>query len=1189
MYLSKLELFGFKSFAQRVQVKFDSGLTAIVGPNGCGKTNIVDAIRWVLGEQKTSVLRSDKMENVIFNGTKTRRALGLSEISLTIENTKNILPTEYTEVTLTRRLYRSGESEYFLNKVPCRLRDILDLFVDTGMGSDAYSVIELKMVEQILSDNAEERRRLFEEAAGITKYKQRRKQTYKKLESAAQDLARVEDIISEVEKKVNSLERQAKKAAQVRTLKDELVQLEVGLAERQFCEFYQKLSPLRAELPAHEAKKTALSTVINQLETEIEAEQLKLVEIERLLSASQKEINAKKEQIVSTEKQLVSHKERVHSLDETIQRAKNESQTIELQRQTLASQKVTLERWLSERQTAYKETQNSYEAARFSHSELEERLHEQREEIEEKRQMLSSISKQISNAKLREQSLEGKIENITENLAQSAQRKSALDKHISQRRSVQLQNEAKLEALASEQLQADAALEAAKAQRAKFRESIDSAKERLLQLRSELNARHNRITFLKSLLESYEGLPEGIAHLEKSGSESYGLGCLSDMVATDDAFKLAVNAALGDALSYYICRTEQDALAAIRELRQSGKGKVSFVALEKLQPSPHAEVTCETALPKNVWRTLDIIRAPEEIRPLLELLLESAFVTETLASAQTLSETHPNAFFTTLSGERYRRTGFLHGGSVKESEGLRIGKKEELDTLNTKTQQIQTEIAQTEDALRAAQAGLADIAISEFENEVRRIAKVLTAEEKRQSQIQFEIDSFENEITQINSRLAKNAEEKAALEIDLDGQRPTLISLAADLERETQALELAVESGRSAESELSDSREVMQEENLKQKDAEFALEKARAELARNEQEHQLAGRQLERLETETAHSQEEVFRLNSEIESMNENLRHLYTEKDASEKVLAEVELTYSALKGDFNRHETSLRDAQRQREIESQMIFEFQKQTSRLEMQIENLETIIKNEYDQILEVKEFSEDDDFNQETATERIGQIKTRLKNLGAVNELALEEFKAEKERLDFLVSQRADLQSAEKQLLGTIEEINKTALEMFQDTFAKIRKNFANIFHSLFNEGDEADLVLEDSEDPLNANIDIVAKPKGKRPQSIMLLSGGEKTLTAISLLFAIYLVKPSPFCILDEVDAPLDDANIARFTKLLQAFSKDTQFIIVTHNKRTMEASRVLYGVTMEEEGVSKLVAVRMEGRDSDNYSKIGE
>ncbi len=1182
MYLSKLELFGFKSFAQRVQVKFDSGLTAIVGPNGCGKTNIVDAIRWVLGEQKTSVLRSDKMENVIFSGTKNRRALGLAEITLTIENTKNILPTAYTEVSLTRRLYRSGDSEYFLNKVPCRLKDIHDLFVDTGMGSDAYSVIELKMIEQILSDNTEDRRKMFEEAAGITKYKIRRRQTLRTLESTHQDLDRVKDIVAEVQKKVNSLERQAKKATQAKTIKDELYDLEIAHSLTQLKDFKEKRKPLTEALPGHEQAKQAQQTEITALRTRHEELQLQMINLEKQLSTKQKEFNATSETITNSEKLTLSNQERIKSLDKAKVKAHEGLKNIELKKNELGqlSQQLYQELAGAEEQSLVQKRQ--YETEKKSTQNSEDALSHTRREIDDKNNDIQNLNHSLSEFRLSVQNLKAKIESIDQNIQRSEDQMMGRKNRIERAGESSADLNRQIERLKEALVEQETHLETILAEQSGLQQDIESQKEALLSKRSALNKTENRVAFLASLLENYEDLPEGIAHLEKSAGESFGLGILSDLFSTTgDEYKKAISAALGENLAYYVTRSKKDALKAIKELRREIKGKVTFILLDHFSQNVSLFSQQPHVLPDAKW-AMDTIKTSDEIKPLLQTLLDRTYIVDTLEEAESLSQQYPDLVFACKTGEKLSYNGFLRGGSPQENEGERIGRKEEHEHLKTVFTSLQTSIAAQEETLESKENALKSIDVKAHEQKIKELQSELTALEKRQANLNFEIETYENEIDQANTLLVSESEQKTAYRQQLDELEPKHKQAELELASRQEELQILKASISGREAEHKARVEALQEAGLLVKDAEHRIDTIKASIKRTEGDIRSAQREEERLGEEITLAEEEQFRITSELETINENLKLLYNDKNSLQTAIAELEFQNNALKGDFNSIEKNLRELQTKRDTESEIIHQYKQDISRLDYHIDTIKTVIFQEYDLDLESQDLKLNPEINLENADERITQLKNRLKSLGAVNELALEEFEQEKERLDFLINQRQDLQDSEKQLLDTINEINKTAHEKFITTFTEIRQNFIEIFRDLFHEGDQADLILDPNEDPLEANIDIVAKPKGKRPQSISLLSGGEKTLTAISLLFAIYLVKPSPFCILDEVDAPLDDANIDRFINLLKKFAENTQFIIVTHNKRTMESSRVLYGVTMEEEGISKLVAVKLGNMISD-------
>ncbi|MDX2129096.1 MAG: chromosome segregation protein SMC [Chloroherpetonaceae bacterium] len=1177
MYLSKLEVFGFKSFAQRINLRFDSGLTAIVGPNGCGKTNIVDAIRWALGEQKSSVLRSEKMENVIFNGTKARKPLGMSEVTITIENTKKILPSEYTEVAITRRLYRNGDSEYLLNKVPCRLKDIQNLFVDTGMGSDAYSVIELKMIEQILSENASERRKLFEEAAGISKYKQRRKQTFSKLETTSQDLARVKDIVIEVEKKVGSLERQAKKAEQAKSIRVELRGLEIDVAERTLFDLTKKKAPLQLSLNDEERKHTELTGLLAELDKEAGEKSVAVSDREKELSALQKELQYKQELVVQTEKQMLENETRRKSISELVARSEKESAFFRERISQILEEREKLNLILEEKSIERNEAKAALEKMQAEYQEQGQALRESRSLLESTRTHRQRIANEISKLKLESQTFENRIESFETQIARQAERKAFLQSQLDSRASEVNALETRLAEAKLGLASAEEELSNAIVTRQSLEKEIAQKKEQLLQVRADYNSKNARIEFLRSLLESYEGLPEGVKFLDKQvlngNDRKYGLGTLSDLISTDEAYAMAVNAALGEAQNYYVSRSLPEALAAISELKSSSKGKLTFIVLDQIGDVPALQI------PEGFTSIESLIRSKNEIRPLLRLLLTNMVLAESLTAAQEAAKSQPGFTYCTPEGERFAANGVIRGGSFLATEGIRIGKREEMERLVSEKLRLEGELTELKSQIEDRSRRLESTTLILFEQKVRVANQSLNEIEKKLSQIHFEQKSYKDEITLIQTSEAADRAESEKLAIRLAEIEPVLRGKEKEEAEETEKLNIALESLTAEEREIELASEKVQRQNIQVKEAEYEVERIRTALNQNAQDEKNSERQIERAKSDIQNANEEAFRLSSELETMTKNLDLLTTERSTLRLRFDELEKGYSQMKGELTQAESKLREVSRSREVLTQITLTLQKELMQINLQEENLKQTIKNEYELELELKEFPEEESETAQASktekAERVQTLKNKLRSLGGVNELALEEYEKEKERFEFLSTQQNDLLTAEKDLRQTIDEINKTAVDQFDKTFTQIRSNFVGIFRELFNEGDEADLVLQESDDPLEASIEIIAKPKGKRPQAITLLSGGEKTLTATALLFAIYLVKPSPFCILDEVDAPLDDANIDRFVKLIKKFAKETQFIMVTHNKRTMEAAGVLYGVTMEEEGVSKLVAAR--------------
>ncbi|MEI8033206.1 MAG: chromosome segregation protein SMC [Chlorobiaceae bacterium] len=1174
MYLSKIELFGFKSFAHKVRITFDKGLTAIVGPNGCGKTNVVDAMRWVLGEQKSSLLRSAKMENIIFNGSKNLKPLSLTEVSITIENTRNVLPIEYTEVTVTRRLYRSGESEFLLNQVPCRLKDILDLFTDTGMGSDAYSVIELKMIEEIISNKSEERLKLFEEAAGITRYKQRRKQTFKLLESASRDLSRVDDVLAEVEKKVRNLKLQVKKAEKLKELKTEIRELDIALSWLSMEDIEEKLEPMRRRIQEEELLNHECAAKIATEDGASQETELLLLQEEGALSETQRALNESNQRVHLLEKQLLQHEEQQKGLAGEMSRiaAIIDEKTEKIEEQERLEKELQLKK--EPTQGACTALFEAFQALSAEHDELNNSLRAQREEIARQRKLSAEELHAANQLAMKKQSLEGKKEHLRSTAERLETRRVESMKMLDEFTSLEQQLEAEITA-------SKAGIEEARAKEALLRlqqealaGKIEEQRERLLKLKAERDRLHNGILLANSVLDNFEGMPEGIAFLEKQKSGKPGLGCISDLVSLDSRYRKAVNAALGESMNYYVCSSLLEAKEGLASLRNSNKGKVHFLALDLVAGSAAGEY------PKieNAERTLDVIGAPPELQGPLGLMLTGNYIVEDLATAEALAMKHPESSFVTLEGEKFSGRGILFGGSSKGTEGLRLGRKAERDKL------------QKEHAAQEKRIGLEEGVLQQLQGE---LAGIKTAEQRRR------IEQLESELSALEKRSARFEAEKNGIKQAIEQterEREGLIQQQSGCDKELQALMPAITGSTSKTSAFDEKIRELQEQltlletrhhqlgldvqarQSRHRDAQLELEKLKMSIEGAQQTRIVLHDEIARLKAE---GESAGKRRGQGVESsqMTKNeLESLLVAAAGEQKKLNELESTYRERQAKHHEAQTRLRELRRKHEVGLQLLGALNQERLQLEQSLDHLFTAVQLKHNcSLADVDEPVIGDSFDPEAAARKLESLSRQREQFGAVNELALEEYEVEKERLDFLSEQKEDLLSAETQLRNTIEEINKTALQKFQETYREVRKNFISIFHELFDPEDEVDLIVHAADDPLEAHIEIVAKPRGKKPLSIEQLSGGEKALTALSLLFAIYLVKPSPFCILDEVDAPLDDANVGRFIKLLKKFENNTQFIIVTHNKKTMASCQALYGVTMEEEGVSKLIPVRLE------------
>ncbi len=1174
MYLSKLDIQGFKSFAQRVSLDFDNGISAIVGPNGCGKTNIVDAIRWVLGEQRYSALRSEKMEDVIFNGTKTRKALGMAEASLVIENTKGILPSEYTQVTVGRRIYRSGDSEYLLNKVPCRLKDILDLFMDTGMGADAYSVIELKMVETILSDRTDERRHLFEEAAGVTKYKHRRKAAYRKLESVQADLLRVNDLVAEIQKAVNTLERQARRAEQYNEVKARLQTLEVDLLEREYAQVITRLEPLRGRRDSLQQERTLTDTELAAVETDLEHLRSRLLEAEKVLAEAQRDVSLHREKTHKVEEKNLVAGEQVKALETLGIRLEREEQELGQERVKQEQFRGLTQQNREALRVRDEAVQDDLAKRQAELDETERLLEEKKGEMKVRNDRMIALVQQIAGLQSERDRTEGRIETLAAGVRDIDDESRRYTEELTRL-------SAEIAALTEEDhvhrrafAEAEMRFYEAEKRKQELRESAEQMQRQQAAVQAESERASARIDFLKGLVESREGFAEGVRFL--SGSDRWTPSRklpVADAIHADDRYRVAIEAALGDAGGLIVVDHAADAEQAFHLLREDQKGKATFVCLDRL-PDIRRTATTPALSGVHGW-AIDLARFDKEYEPLFAFLLDRVLVVESRAVADQVSRLTVGLRCVTLEGEIGTSIGILRGGSLRKDEGGSIGKQHQLAELENRIEDLRHR--------SAAIAGQHDTLLSEHDAiDLKRLTDEVKVIEKEMHAVQMRIAQLAFEKKRAEETIEANREDQERLTGEIEGLHADLQAAVPELENrraEKADVDANIES---ATRELILLEDEWTRRSRTVQDLDIELVRVRNDRTTAENDLLRAGttiagilEALENHRTDLDQARSSIATLGAAIAENRLILEQLGQDSALLESKRADAERDTGKLRTTIHQTELRIRDQRRMHDDALTVLHETDLKIADLEARATHLRSRATEEFALTLDLKTYPETEFVDFAALRDEIQGLKDKLRNLGNINFAAFEEYTTEKQRLDFMTGQRQDLIDAEKTLLATIEEINTTAQKKFLETFALIRTNFIETFKSLFDPGDECDLKLEDDVDPLEARIEIVAKPRGKRPTSIDLLSGGEKTLTATALLFAIYLVKPSPFCILDEVDAPLDDANIDRFTRILRKFSDNTQFIVVTHNKRTMEAANALYGITMEEEGVSKVVTVR--------------
>ena len=1174
MYLSKLEVFGFKSFAQKINLSFDSGMTAIVGPNGCGKTNVVDAIRWALGEQRPTMLRSDKMEDVIFNGTKNRKPLSIAEVSLTIENTRGILPSEYTEVVVTRRVYRSGESEYYLNKTLCRLKDIRDLFMDTGMGSDAYSVIELKMVETILSDSTDERRRLFEEAAGVTKYKHRRKEAIRKLENVQHDLTRVSDIVREVQKAVNSLERQAHKAKRYNEFAKQVQTLETNLMTREYASIVTKIDPLQGQLNLVVTEKTKIDVELSQEETLLDVLRTEMNELEDRMGELQLAHSDQQVKVHEFERTIATSSERRRSLSVNIDRYEKEKVQLRQQEEELGRKQEELQLTLATVRQKSVTAEQTYSLKKAELDQFERQLNDKKAEMKAHQDRVITLLQEVSDLRNKEGQAKARTDNLRGRIDYTAEENQISADDISKNSELVVHLTTEDRELRRKHAEAEVRVHQMEERKVELQKELETYRNRDFELRSIIDRKQAKMDFLKGLVENYDGYSEGAQFLIKSGDwKSIVETTVGEAATVDPRYRIAIESALGEASGYVIVAGIDHAYAAIEYLKKHQKGKATFICLDRLpRLMDHRPLFTEPGI---VGWASSLVHTEDRFRELYRVLLDDTLIVADVSIARQLVGREKGVRCVTLEGEIVTNKGVLRGGSVRQDEGGHIGGRsqlgemaEEIHGLERQRERLLNEVEQKNDEINR-------IDVKQLLEEAKALEQEMTTVEIRIAQLEFEKKRAHETIERNQIEVQKLQQEIAVLQHELSNLGPSIgrlenekaeaerLSGAAASELETMEV-LWNEYSRVAAEANVHVLNLKGEERSIQQDIDYAgstLQSIAETFERRTAEILAARDEIERLGIEMKEIEDFLTSARAELGSLSEKRKTFEKEVTAKRGQVHEIELK---LKDERSRHEGSLKAAH-----------DLEIKIQELTMKAENLKVRAMEEFELDLQLQTFEDNETFDFHAAREEVRLLKEKIRSLGPVNFAAFDEYKSEKERLDFVNAQRKDLVESEQTLLSTIEEINTTAQRQFMDTFAKIRENFITTFKGLFDEGDECDLRLEDGVDPLEARIEIVAKPRGKRPTSIDLLSGGEKTLTAIALLFAIYLVKPSPFCILDEVDAPLDDSNIDRFTRILRKFSNNTQFIVVTHNKRTMEAANALYGVTMEEEGVSKLVSVR--------------
>ena len=1167
MRLKSLEIKGFKSFADKTVLHFDEGITGVIGPNGCGKSNIIDSIRWVIGEQKISHLRSENLESLVFNGSKTRSASGLAEVSLTFENTRNLLPTEFNTVTITRKFYKSGESEYRLNDVNCRLKDIQNLFMDTGISTDSYAIIELGMVDEIIKDKENSRRRMLEQAAGITIYKTRKKEAKNKLDATEQDLARIEDLLFEINNQLKSLESQAKKAEKYFEIKKEYRELSIELAKAALEGFNITYRHLNEQSDAETDRRIKVEAEIAQEEALIEQEKVGFIEKEKALQSMQHEFNDLLQTLRTKEndRNLASQRlnflrEKEHNLQEFL--TKSDGQLKGLEESIVFTQQQV------------SEEQGKLEA-------LQEQLDTHKEDVENKRSIFDEKRVHIDSLRSENLAIQRKQFEAEKKVAVADTSIQNLHNAIEQIEEEREQRNSQLKQVEEERSVKEEELEERKTDLRQLQEHHERTREQILQTQGELeqlrnllneenrklDSKKNEHDLLKSLIDSMEGYPDSVKFLHKNPNWNHTAPILSDIIYVKEEFRAAVENVLEPYLNYYIVNNLQEGLQAVRLLDENKKGKANFFLLDKFVEQP----ATESHQPDGTIRAMEVIEVDDQYRQLAEQLLGNVYIAE---SEDALANSN-GAVVLEKHGKYVKGKYSLTGGSVGLFEGKKIGRAKNLEKLReevTSQQEIVSrlgpEIQEKHNEVIGYNEQLKETAIKQAQDDINRLTNLVFSLQNKMENLHGSQHSSQNRLEEMQ----QNLQETMA---SIEGTRNEWMELVSGINEMREKLKAGEVEYKTAEKEYN---EVLAGYN------EFNLQVARQHSKINglKQESEFKNNQLNDLThqidinaSQLKQTVDNISESNQALADAESALVDLLRRKEEEERKLNEADQAYYNLRNELNEKESELRHKVKNKEQIEHLLSEIKDKLNELKLQLAGMKERLSVEFrvnlDDIIDQPRTG---DVPVEELQEKSDRMKKRFENLGEVNPTAIEAFTEMKKRYEFILEQKNDLVSAKESLLQTIQEVEATANQQFLDTFNKVRDNFQKVFQALFTEDDTADMILESPDNLAETGIEIIAKPKGKRPSSITQLSGGEKTLTATALLFAIYLIKPAPFCILDEVDAPLDDANVGKFTNMIRKFSEESQFIIVTHNKMTMNAVDVIYGVTMQEPGVSKLVPV---------------
>jgi chromosome segregation protein len=1184
LFLKKIEIRGFKSFADKVEFELEKGITGVVGPNGSGKSNISDAVRWVLGEQSAKSLRGSKMEDVIFAGTHLRKPLGFAEVSIIIDNTDGMLPVDYTEVIITRRMYRSGESEYYINKTSCRMKDITELFMDTGVGRDGYSIISQGRVEEIINAKPEDRREIFEEAAGITKYKTRKIESEKKLYNTEQNILRINDIVNELGNQIDPLYEESIKAKKYLSLKERLKVLEINTFIRNIDSLKDKLSDLdelyrqlKEELEANsksneeiEENYNKLKQDISNIDGNIESIQAKIYTTENEMEKSVGEINVINEKINNLDKNIKRINEEIEENENHLKKLKA---TILENKKVIDDNNTELDKLkldLNQKNTEFENISGSISQKDAHVEDLKTEVIEILNSIAERKSAINGYNTYKSGIeKRREQIKREKLQN-KEKANELNLETANIEKEVEEQKKICGSNIKKIEAL-----------ENAKTGLIESKESNEKA---IFKLNGKMQTKSGLYKVLRNMENEFEGYNRSVREIMKqkgrSDNFSKGIcGVVADIISVDEKYETAIEVALGGALQNIVTEDEFAAKKCIEYLKTNRFGRATFLPLTTISPRNYS-ANIKRVINKKGYIDLanNLVHYDNKYINIVSSLLGRVIVVDNIDNGMIIAkEINYSYKIVTTDGDIINPGGAFTGGSINEKTGRILSRKREIDELlidikglkesineyEAKNKDIEKELDSVKLRLTTSfeERHTSDLKLSSLEGSMSSYKKDIERMSLEEKSLIKEIEQLEEEYKEANIKLEQE------------------ISLLANLEDKSGKVSKEAEEEQLKIKDISDKRDALSDEitslrvkitehkhNIKEfENRNIEVNKNILELdelnCKKDNEKKTSIIEKEKLHVNINNINESDILLKQKNVSSKSKLEDLFIEKKKNSMLLEEIEKR----KKEYGEAYQNLQSE----------VHKLEMQKARIDMEIENMQNKIWDEYElsYASAIKYRIEVNSMSQ--ASKEINNIKSNIKELGIINVNAIEEYEKVKERFEFLTTQKNDLEEAKESLNKVILEMTEKMETQFSKNFEIINQNFNEVFAELFG-GGKANLILCDDDDVLSSGIEIIAEPPGKKLQYLTLLSGGEKALTAIALLFAILRMKPSPFCILDEIEAALDDVNVARFANFLRELSKETQFIVVTHRKGTMEVADALYGVTMEEKGVSKLVSAKL-------------